>query len=59
MELISVITPTWNRADYLIRVYNSLLSQSYKKFEWLVCDDNSTDNTLQVLKKFKSQKKSG
>ena len=50
MELISVITPTWNRADYLIRVYNSLLSQSYKKFEWLVCDDNSTDNTIEVAK---------
>jgi glycosyltransferase involved in cell wall biosynthesis len=57
MELITVITPTWNRSDYLIRVYNSLLSQSYKKFEWLICDDNSTDNTLQVLKRFKSQKK--
>lgn len=57
MELITVITPTWNRSDYLIRVYNSLLSQSYKKFEWLVCDDNSTDNTLEVLKKFKSEKK--
>ena len=57
MKLISVITPTWNRATFLKKVYRSLLSQSYNKFEWIVCDDNSADNTLEVLKKFKNEKR--
>jgi glycosyltransferase involved in cell wall biosynthesis len=57
MKLISVITPTWNRAIFLKKVYQSLLSQSYQKFEWIVCDDNSDDNTLEVLKNFKKEKK--
>ena len=36
---ISVITPTRNRAQTLHRVFNSLKKQTFKKFEWIVCDD--------------------
>ena len=52
---ISVITPTRNRAQTLHRVFNSLKKQTYKKFEWIVCDDASKDNTLELLKKYKKK----
>lgn len=43
--LITVFTPTYNRAHLLSRVYESLCRQSYKDFEWLIVDDGSTDGT--------------
>ena len=49
---ISVITPTRNRAHTLHRVFNSLRKQTYKKFEWIVCDDASSDETIKLLKEF-------
>lgn len=42
---ISIFTPTYNRADKLPILFNSLLMQSCKKFEWIVVDDGSTDET--------------
>lgn len=47
--LISVFTPTYNRAKTLIRTYNSLLSQTYKNFEWVIVDDGSSDNTSELV----------
>lgn len=47
--LISILTPTWNRSDYLDRVWQGLNSQTYKNIEWIVCDDGSTDNTAAKL----------
>ena len=49
MKTITVITPTYNRCNTLYRVYNSLLSQTYKDFEWLVIDDGSTDDTKELI----------
>lgn len=43
--MITVITPTYNRASLLPRVYESLCRQRYKDFEWVVVDDGSTDAT--------------
>lgn len=48
-DMISVITPTYNRAHLLHRIYESLKSQTYKNFEWIVIDDGSTDNTEQII----------
>tara|TARA_B100000945_G_scaffold307661_1_gene296389 strand:- start:649 stop:1560 length:912 start_codon:yes stop_codon:yes gene_type:complete len=42
-----------NRADYLERVYLSLLNQNFDDFEWIVGDDGSTDSTIEILKKLK------
>jgi len=42
---ITVFTPTYNRADYILPLYESLTKQTYKDFEWIVVDDGSTDNT--------------
>ncbi len=45
----TVFTPTYNRAHTLTRVYESLLEQTFKDFEWLVIDDGSTDDTPQLM----------
>ena len=50
---ISVITATRNRENTLNRVFDSLKKQTFKNFEWIVCDDASNDNSLKLLRKFK------
>jgi glycosyltransferase involved in cell wall biosynthesis len=46
---VTVLTPTFNRAGTLPRLYESLLAQSCTDFEWLVVDDGSTDTTGQLI----------
>ena len=45
MPFITVFTPTYNRRELLENLYQSLLAQTDKNFEWLVVDDGSTDET--------------
>ncbi len=45
----TVLTPTYNRAHTLERVYRSLVDQTFQDFEWLVVDDGSTDNTRELV----------
>lgn len=47
--LVSVLTPTRNRAYTLPRLYESLRAQTYTAFEWLVLDDGSTDGTRELV----------
>lgn len=47
--VFTVFTPTYNRADLLPRVYDSLLLQDFKDFEWLIVDDGSSDNTAELV----------
>ncbi|MBZ6489059.1 glycosyltransferase family 2 protein [Priestia aryabhattai] len=49
-SLISVIIPTFNRKDAVIRAIKSVLNQTYKNIEVLVIDDASTDGTKGVIK---------
>lgn len=47
--MITVFTPTYNRAYILPNLYNSLRSQTYKDFEWIIVDDGSSDNTEEIV----------
>ena len=51
--LFTVFTPTYNSRETLCRVYESLASQTYTDFEWLIVDDGSTDGTADVVKDWK------
>ncbi|WP_051230466.1 glycosyltransferase family 2 protein [Epilithonimonas caeni] len=50
--MLTLFTPTYNRATLLPTLFESLKKQSNKKFEWLIVDDGSTDNTREVIKSF-------
>lgn len=50
--LLTVFTPTYNRAHTLQRLYESLLRQQTTEFEWLIIDDGSTDDTQEVVQKY-------
>ena len=52
--LLTVFTPTYNRAYCLHKCYDSLRRQTVKNFEWLIIDDGSDDNTGELVKKWMS-----
>lgn len=49
---ISIVTPTYNRANFLFRCCESLRRQTDQDFEWILVDDGSTDNTREVVSSF-------
>lgn len=55
--MITVFTPSYNREKELKQLYKSLLKQDFKNFEWLIVDDGSSDNTKEVVSKWKVEKK--
>lgn len=48
-KLITIFTPTYNRAYTIHKCYESLKRQTCKEFEWLIIDDGSTDNTRELI----------
>lgn len=54
---ITIFTPTYNRVKTLPRVYNSLIKQTDKNFEWIIIDDGSEDNTKELVQKWINEKK--
>ena len=53
---VSVIIPSYNRADLIKRAVQSVLNQTYQDFEIIVVDDGSTDNTKQIVKSFNDKR---
>lgn len=54
-KILTVFTPTYNRAHTLTRLYESLCRQSSGDFEWLVVDDGSTDDTKRLVEGFAAE----
>jgi len=51
----SIIVPTYNQGDLLLRCIKSILSQTFKKYEIIVIDNNSSDNTKNIIKRYRKQ----
>jgi glycosyltransferase involved in cell wall biosynthesis len=47
--LVSILTSNYNYADFLPEAADSVLGQTYSKYEWIICDDGSTDRSPEVL----------
>lgn len=50
--IVSVVTPTFNRAEYLHHAIESVLAQTVEQFELLVVDDGSTDSTPELMDRY-------
>ncbi|MGM8362794.1 glycosyltransferase family A protein [Flavobacterium sp. ARAG 55.4] len=55
--LVTVFTPTYNRAYIITQLYESLLRQSDTSFEWVVVDDGSTDHTEEFFEQILKENK--
>lgn len=55
--LLTIFTPSYNRAHTLTRTYESLCNQSSKDFLWLIIDDGSTDGTKDLVDNWIKEKK--
>ncbi|MFT7086869.1 MAG: glycosyltransferase involved in cell wall biosynthesis [Rickettsiales bacterium] len=56
MPKISVCIASYNHAKYLKDTIQSVLNQSFQDFEIIISDDFSTDNSIEIIKNFKSSK---
>lgn len=52
LPTISIVTPSFNQAEFLDRTIGSVIGQGYSNLEYIVQDGGSTDNTREILNKY-------
>lgn len=46
MELVTIITPSYNSKEYFKETFESVINQTYKEYEWIIIDDCSSDGSF-------------
>ena len=54
-DIISIIIPMYNAEKFIGRLLNCLKEQTYKNLEIIIVNDGSTDNSLEIAKKYKKE----
>ena len=54
--LVSVVMPVYNSEKYLKESIGSILNQTFKEFEFIIINDGSNDNSLEIIKSFKDSR---
>lgn len=52
---ISIVTPSYNQAEFLERTIKSIIDQNYPNLEYIVIDGGSSDGSVEIIKKYSSQ----
>jgi len=55
MELVSIITPSFNRENFIEETIISVINQTYSCWELIIIDDNSTDKTLDIVRQYQDK----
>ena len=55
MELVSIITPSFNRENFIEETIISVINQTYLCWELIIIDDNSTDKTLDIVRHYQDK----
>lgn len=52
MPTVSIITPCYNASKYIQQTIESVLAQTFQDWEWIITDDQSTDNSVEIIRQF-------
>ena len=54
-DLVSLVTPGWNGKNFVHRLLDSILEQTYRPIEYIYVDDGSTDGTTDIISSYKEK----